>query len=141
MLKGIFKGLYTALTYGRNGLDDLGKFQLYILLFTIILDLFLDSYIVGFFQLITIILIIYRFMSRNLYKRVKENQKFNDIRYGLFSPFKNIKRKLTDRNHLYKKCSCGTIIKTPLPKKRGIKHSVCPNCGKRNRLIALRRRK
>ena len=80
-------------------------------------------------------------MSKNLYKRVKENQIFNDIRYGILSPFKNIIRRVKDRKHLYKKCSCGTTIKTPLPKKRGIKHTTCPNCGKRNRIIALRKKK
>jgi hypothetical protein len=106
------------------------------LLVLIILDLFFDSYIVGLLQLITIIIIIYRFLSKNIYKRVKENQKFMDIKYVLFKPFKNIKRRIKDREHLYKKCGCGTTIKVKLPKKLGIKHAKCPNCGKSNVRLA-----
>ena len=141
MIKGLFKTLYKSMTIGRNGIDDIVKFQFYFLIVLVILDIFVDSYIVGLLQLITMITIGFRFMSKNLYKRVKENQIFNDIRFGLISPFKNIFRRIKDRKHLYKKCSCGTTIKTPLPKKIGIKHTTCPNCGKRNRIIALRKKK
>lgn len=139
--KDIFKGLYNRAIMGRNGIDDLLKFQFYFLIILVILDIFLDSYIVGLLQLITMITIGFRFMSKNLYKRVKENQIYNNIRYGLISPFRNIIRRIKDRKHLYKKCSCGTTIKTPLPKKCGIKHTTCPNCGKRNRILALRKKK
>lgn len=139
--KDIFKSLYNRAIMGRNGIDDLIKFQFYFLIILVILDIFLDSYIVGLLQLITMITIGYRFMSKDMYKRVKENQIFNNIRYGLISPFKNIIRRIKDRKHLYKKCSCGTTIKTPLPKKCGIKHTTCPNCGKRNKIIALRKKK
>lgn len=139
--KDIFKGIYNKAITGRNGIDDLIKFQFGFLIVLLILDIFVDSYIVGLLQLITMITIGFRFMSKNIYKRVKENQVFNDIRYGLISPFKNIIRRIKDRDHLYKKCSCGTTIKTPLPKKCGIKHTKCPNCGKRNRIIAFRKRK
>lgn len=141
MIKGLFKTLYRGITTGRNGIDDLLKAQFYFLVILVILDIFLDSYIVGLLQLLTMISIGFRFMSKNLYKRVKENQIFNDFRYGLISPFKNINRRIKDRKHLYKKCSCGTTIKTPLPKKIGIKHTTCPNCGKRNRILALRKKK
>ena len=139
--KDIFKSLYNRAIMGRNGIDDLIKFQFYFLIILTVLDIFVDSYIVGLLQLITMITIGYRFMSKNLYKRVKENQIYNNIRYGIISPFKNIIRRIKDWKHLYKKCSCGTTIKTPLPKKRGIKHTTCPNCGKRNRIIALRKKK
>ena len=139
--KDIFNSLYNRAIMGRNGIDDLIKFQFYFLIILVILDIFLDSYIVGLLQLITMITIGYRFMSKDMYKRVKENQIFNNIRYGLISPFKNIIRRIKDRKHLYKKCSCGTTIKTPLPKKCGIKHTTCPNCGKRNKIIALRKKK
>lgn len=141
MYKNILYNLYNKALNGRNGIDDLIKFQFIILIILTVLDIFVDSYTVGLLQLITMITIGYRFMSKNLYRRVKENQIYNNIRYGIISPFKNIIRRIKDRKHLYKKCSCGTTIKTPLPKKRGIKHTTCPNCGKRNRIIALRKKK
>ena len=141
MYKNILYNLYNKALNGRNGIDDLVKFQFIILIILTVLDIFVDSYTVGLLQLVTMITIGYRFMSKNLYRRVKENQIYNNIRYGIISPFKNIIRRIKDRKHLYKKCSCGTTIKTPLPKKRGIKHTTCPNCGKRNRIIALRKKK
>ena len=110
MYKNILYNLYNKALNGRNGIDDLVKFQFIILIVLTILDIFVDSYIVGLLQLITMITIGYRFMSKNLYKRVKENQIYNNIRYGIISPFKNIIRRIKDRKHLYKKCSCGTTI-------------------------------
>ena len=141
MYKSIFKGIYNKMIQGRNGFDDLCKVQLYFLGILFIIDLFVDSYVVGLLQLITMIIIGYRFFSKNIYRRVKENQIFMDVKYGLFKPFKNIKRRIKDRKHLYKRCKCGTTIKVKLPKKRGIKHAKCPNCGKRNSILALRKRK
>ena len=139
--KDIIRGIYNKAISGRNGIDDLVKFQFYCLIILTILDIFVDSYTVGLLQLITIVTLLYRFLSKNIYRRVKENQIFRDIKYGILSPFRNIIRKIKDRKHLYKKCSCGTIIKTPLPKRIGLKHAKCPNCGKRNRIFTLRKKK
>ena len=71
MYKSVFKSLYNKVIDGRNGIDDLIKFQFYFLIILFILDIFVDSYTVGLLQLISMISIGYRFMSRNLYKRVK----------------------------------------------------------------------
>lgn len=112
--------IYKKLLGERYGLDELGKFSLFVLAGLIILDIFVDSYIVGLLQVIVIALIIFRFMSKNIFKRLKENEVFCDIRYAIFKPFKNIKRNLTDRGHICKRCSCGTTIKIGLPKKEGL---------------------
>ena len=141
MYKNIFNIIFNKLLEGRNGKDDLCVFQFKILIVLFILDIFVDSYIVGLLQLITMFTLGYRFLSKNIYSRVKENEKFLDIKYSLISPFKNIKRRIVDREHLYKKCSCGTTIKVKLPKKIGIKHAKCPNCSKRVRILALRKNK
>ena len=106
MIKSLFKALYKNITASRNGIDDLLKFQFYFLILLVILDIFLDSYIVGFLQLITMISIGIRFMSKNLYRRVKENQIFNNIRYGMISPFKNIIR----RNNVRYLDDCSEIL-------------------------------
>ena len=140
MYKGIFSALYKKMLGDRYGLDEIGKFQFKILLVLVIIDLFVDSYTVGLLQLITMIIMIYRFMSKDVFKRLKENEKFCNIRYDLFKPFKNIKRNFTDKKHIYKKCRCGTTIKVGVPKKRGIKHATCPNCGKRVRILALKKK-
>lgn len=140
MYKGIFSALYKKLLGDRYGLDEIGKFQFKILLVLVIIDLFVDSYIVGILQLITMGIMIYRFTSKNVFKRLKENEIFCNIRYDLFKPFKNLKRNLSDKKHIYKKCKCGTTVKVGLPKKRGIKHATCPSCGKRVRILALKKK-
>ena len=75
--KDIIRGIYNKAISGRNGIDDLVKFQFYCLIILTILDIFVDSYIVGLLQLITIITLLYRFLSKNIYRRVKENQIFS----------------------------------------------------------------
>lgn len=141
MYKNLFVAFYKKLLGDRYGIDDLAKLQFYFLLLLVIVDIFVDSYIVGLLQLITMIIMIYRFMSKNIFKRLKENEKYCDIRYAIFKPFKNIKRNLVDKKHIYKKCKCGTTIKMPLPKKWGLKHTTCPNCGKRLKFITLKKKK
>lgn len=141
MYKGLFAAIYKKLLGERYGIDELTKFHFFMLVVLIIIDLFVDSYIVGLLQLLMMGLIIFRFMSKNTYKRLKENEIFCNIRYEIVKPFKNIKRNLRDKKHIYKKCKCGTTIKVKVPKKRGIKHTTCPNCGKRVRILALKVKK
>ena len=141
MYKQILYGIYKRLLGDRYGFDDLGKFCFLILGVLIIIDLFVDSYIVCLLQLIFIFLIIYRFLSRKIYRRCRENEKFLDIKNFLLKPFRNIKRRFKDKKHIYKKCRCGTTLKLNLPKKMGIKHTTCPKCKKRIGFITFRCRK
>lgn len=138
MYKGLFSMIYKKLLGERYGIDNLSKFLFFLLGILIIIDLFVDSYVVGILQLLIMGLIVFRFMSKNTFKRLRENEIFCNIRYSIFKPFRNIKRNLSDKKHIYKKCKCGTTIKVGVPKKRGIKHTTCPNCGKRVRLLALK---
>ena len=141
MYKQLLLNLYKKLLGDRYGFDQLGKFCFIVLGILIIIDLFIDSYIVGLLQIIVIIIISYRFLSKNIYKRCRENEKFLDVKNFLLKPFRNIKRNIKDKKHIYKKCSCGTTLKLNLPKKRGIKHATCPSCQKRVRFFAFRCRK
>ncbi len=141
MYKGLFSMIYKKLLGERYGIDDLSKFHFFILVVLIVIDLFVDSYIVGLLQLLTIGVIVFRFMSKNVFKRLKENELFCNIRYSICKPFRNIKRNIKDRKHIYKSCKCGTTIKVGLPKTRGIKHTTCPKCGKRVKILALKVKK
>ncbi len=128
--------------YGRYGYDDLYKFlfKFYIVLF--IINLFIRNNILVIVEFITIIVMFYRFFSKNIYKRSNENQKFIEIKNKMLKPFDNIKRNRKDKNHIYKKChKCKTILKLPLPMKRGFKHAKCPECGKRVTLFAFKYQK
>ena len=126
--------------YGRYGLDDLGNFLFKIYLILFILNLFLKLYVLTIIEFILVVVILYRFISKDIYKRSRENVLFRKIKKKLFKPFSNIKRNINDKDHVYKKCHyCKTTLKLPLPNKRGIKKVKCTNCKKRNKFLILKK--
>ena len=127
-----FKNKLAGFFYGRYGNDTLNKtltaiYLVWLIAFTII-DIFVQSIafsIIGWIVTLTLfILIISRTMSRKIYARRKENEKFCNF-------FKLRKNKFRDRKtHVYKKCpACKNNLR--LPKQKGKHTVVCPCC--RNR--------
>ena len=128
--------------YGRYGLDDLGNFLFKVYLILFILNLFLKLYVLTIIEFVLVVVILYRFISKDIYKRSRENVLFRKIKKKLFKPFSNIKRNINDKDHVYKKCHyCKTTLKLPLPNKRGIKKVKCTNCKKRNKFLILKKMK
>ena len=127
--------------YGRYGIDELYKFLFYIYLILAIINLFLHNIIITRNEFIIIFISIYRSLSKNTRQRRKENKLFLKLKKNIIKPFSNIKRNIQDKEHIYKKCSCGTTLKLPLPKKYGIKHTKCPDCKKRLAFLALKKEK
>ena len=126
---GKFKDKLARFFYGRYGNDTLNKVLMYVylswLITTSVIDIFVNSkiftVITSAITLALFILVIYRMMSRNIYKRRRENEKFCGF-------FKLQRNKFRDRKtHIYRKCpSCKAVLR--LPKAKG-KHSVvCPRC-------------
>lgn len=113
---------------GRYGVDELYRFLLIICLVVIIVNMFVNSIILRIIELIIFIYAIYRILSKNIYKRNKENKKYLEIKDKIVKFIEYHKQKYRDRNtHMYKKCpKCKQKIRLPL--KKG-KHTVkCPNC-------------
>lgn len=133
---------------GRNGSDEL---YFAMLVMSIVLDIgdwFIKSRVYSIFALAFFILTMYRFFSKNLYKRQMENAKFlelvSKIKRKDFShnPYEvkpkkpsKIKKKIDaykmrfrDRKtHVFKKCpGCQAVIR--LPKKKGEHTVCCPRC-------------
>ena len=128
--------------YGRYGIDDLYKFLFKVYIILLIINIFIHHYILFILETILIIIIFYRIFSKKIYKRNKENQIYLKMRNKIVQPFKNIKKKYHDKNHIYKKCHhCNVILKLPLPESRGIKHTRCPKCKKRLTIITLKKQK
>lgn len=129
--------------YGRYArIDELYKALLWLYIILLVIDLFLHSKILLIVKFIVATVLIYRFFSKNIYKRNNENQKYIKFRNKLLKPFSNIKRNIKDKDHVYKKCSkCKTILKLPVPTERGIKHAKCPKCKKRVTLFTLKKLK
>ena len=127
-----FTNKLASFFYGRYGNDTLNKvltavYLVWLITFTIV-DIFVNSIIfsiVGW--LVTLVLFIWvmcRMMSRNIYARRRENEKFCGF-------FKLRKNKFRDRKtHVYRKCkSCKSVLR--LPKAKGKHFVVCPKCKNR----------
>ena len=122
------KSLLFKLFYGRYGSDSYEYFLLVIYACLCIVNAFL---LIDVLQILTWILcfyILFRMMSKNHYKRRRENEKFLSV----YSRIKVNIKLFFDRIRYFgrasfRKCKhCKAIIK--LPVKRG-KHSVrCPKC-------------
>ena len=118
----------TKFMYGRYGIDELYYFLLIICLIIIILNIFIKSSILTLIEFIILILATFRYLSKNISKRKKENKRYLYIKDKILNYFNYQRRKYNDRNtHMYKKCpKCKQKIRLPL--KKG-KHTVkCPNC-------------
>lgn len=130
----------------EKGFDDLNRFLLIMIIIFLLIDIFFKIFFIGILLIVFTLLLIFRMFSKNKYKRVKENRIYLELLLkikGLFRIGKNkTKSYKKNKNNIYKKCpSCGTILKLPLPKKIGIKHTTCPTCSKRFGFLCLRKKR
>mgnify|MGYP003306016161 FL=1 len=128
---------------GRYGPDELYKFLLWLYILLFIIELIFGFTILNIMEMIIVLIMFYRFFSKNIYKRRKENEIYLKIKKKVMKPFRNIKRNYKDRNYyVYKVCSkCKTTLKLPLPSKRGIQKVKCPTCKKRIKFMCFRQEK
>ena len=128
---------------GRYGPDDLYKFLLRLYLVLFLIDLFINSRILTVLELIIVLIMFYRLLSKNIYTRQKENRLYLKYKEKFLKPFQNIKRNFKDRDyHVYKKCKhCKSTLKLPLPPKRGIQTVKCPKCKNKIKFLCLRQEK
>lgn len=126
-----FGDRYIKFMKDRYGIDELYKFLLLICFVLIVINTFISNNIIRLFEVLLNVIIFYRYMSKNIKLRKKENDKYLEIKDKIIKLFDYNKKKYKDRNtHMYKKCpKCKQKIRLPL--KKG-KHTVkCPNCGNR----------
>ena len=117
-----------AFMAGRYGVDRLYYFLLAICFIFIVINLFVNSFILSLIESGLFIYAIYRVMSRNIYKRQQENEKFTRLIDKPKKYFNLQKCKKRDKKtHVYKKCpSCKNNLR--LPRKKGEHTVVCPCC-------------
>ena len=126
-----FGDRYIKFMKDRSGIDELYKFLRLICFVLLVINTFVSNNIIRLFEVLLIVIIFYRYMSKNIKLRKKENDKYLEIKDKIIKLFDYNKKKYKDRNtHMYKKCpKCKQKIRLPL--KKG-KHTVkCPNCGNR----------
>ncbi len=117
--------------YGRNGFDRLCLGIVWTALILSVLNLFIHSFIIWVLEYVLILWCIFRALSKNIYKRQRENQKFLKIWGKIKGFFKLQKNRFHDRKtHIYRSCPhCKSNLR--LPKRKG-KHTVrCPKCNLR----------
>lgn len=134
---------------GRYGMDELGRF---LLIFTVIIVLASNFRFLHILYLPGLLLLAYtyfRIMSRNIYKRQQENQKYMALR-SKFSVGKNRKNNMRQGTwaggsgqnagygyantansahsyNFYRCRNCGQTVR--VPKGKGTVKITCPGCG------------
>lgn len=115
---------------GRNGVDALYNFLIILCCILIIVNFFLSGIPKLILSAVYIALISYslfRYFSKDLYRRRKENADFLRFTKGFVAFFRLQRDRIRDRKtHVYRRCKkCRNVLR--LPKKPG-KHKVCCPC-------------
>ena len=123
-----FKRWFYKTFTGIYGLD-----RLYFVLFgacmvLIFINLFIGTWILYILEAALLIYMVFRFMSKNIAARKRENDWFLGVWRPIKRWFKLQRDRFRDRKtHVYKKCpKCGAILR--LPKKKGKNIANCPRC-------------
>ncbi|MBX4260991.1 hypothetical protein KTC96_07480 [Clostridium estertheticum] len=134
---GNFKNKLAQFMYGRYGTDQLYLALIALYFVLIVANAFINSTIIRGIMFAILILIVFRALSRNVYKRNMENEKFMKF----FKPIKSkgafeIRRIKEIKTHRFRKCPhCKKMLR--LKRLRG-KHTVkCPSCNKEFELRIL----
>ncbi len=127
----MYNNKFRMFMLGRYGVDELYKFLLVICFILLVVNTFVNSIIIRVIEVLLVVIIFYRFFSRNIKLRKKENSIYLKYRNKIIKIFNYNKNKYKDRNtYMYKKCpKCKQKIRLPL--KKG-EHTVkCPSCNNR----------
>ena len=127
---GNFKNKLTQFMYGRYGTDQLYTASIVLYFVLLVANSFIRSTIISGLMSVILILIIFRALSRNTYKRSMENEKFMKIWKPVKAKGTFQLRKIKEiKTHRFRKCPhCKKILR--LKRVRG-KHTVkCPSCNK-----------
>ncbi len=130
------QGRLNAFMSGRYGNDQLNRTLTIVWCALLVLSSVLSVFGADFWIVIaanllclgTAVLVFFRFLSKKIFKRSAENEKYMKLHYGISEFFKLQSLRWKERKtHLYKKCPhCKKVMR--LPRVNG-KHTVrCPIC-------------
>lgn len=120
-----------AFMQGRYGIDELSRFLTIVALIMLLLS---NLPYLGFLYILSIVVLVWswtRSLSRNIYKRQRERDRFLSIRNKFMPRVKVRKMIWRDRKtHKYYKCpSCKTMVRIRKPGKGKKIRVTCPKCG------------
>lgn len=127
---GSFRYKLQQFFYGRNGPDTLYNVCVWVSFAFAVAGVFTPGIVGYIFFGIYFLLFgysIFRLLSKNVYRRQRENAAFTGFFDKIKKKFRFWKTRIKDKDHTYRKCPhCKSQLR--LPKKKG-KHSVrCPRC-------------
>lgn len=124
---------------GRYGSDELYWFSFAVLVLLSVVNLFAHQFWLWLAESLVLVLLLFRFFSRNIGRRQTENRSFLRLvrkverffkqTYHKISRFFKLQRqKWRDRKtHVFRKCPhCRAVLR--LPKIKGPHHLSCPRC-------------
>lgn len=79
---------------GRYGIDDLYKVLLVIYTILILINIFIRSKIIAVIEVLLIIIMIYRVLSKNIYQRSKENDMYLKAKNKILSTYNYNKKEI-----------------------------------------------
>ena len=113
---------------GRNGVDDLARFESWFVLVVLILSIFTRSGLLDLIAIAFIVHMYFRVFSRNVSKRYEENQKFLNFRYDWTVKW-NRKKKHFEQRKMYKFYKCPMCRQElRVPRGHGKICITCPKC-------------
>lgn len=119
---------------GRNGNDQLNRFLLLADVVLLLLSSILSRYsrLGGLFYLLVLVLLgftYYRMLSRDLYRRRSENEKYLRVKNQFFAKFRVLRERWKQRkDYKFFSCpSCKAVMR--VPRGRGKIRIVCHKCG------------
>ena len=126
---------YQRLMYHRYGVDELYYFLFKIIIILVIMNLFFSSQYLHIGEISLLSIMVFRKYSKNRRKRNEENTNYLLLRRMLKKKWEK-----RDTEHIYKKCQkCKTILRLPLPSTRGVKHTRCPKCKRKMKVLCLKK--
>ena len=121
--------------YGRNGMDHLNQALIRFYLLLWLLSMLLSalklekvSAVLNVLMSVLMLYIFFRMLSKNLYKRRDENQRWISWWWGVKNRASAAKTRHADKDHKYFSCkNCQTICRVPAGKGKIV--ITCPKCG------------
>ena len=123
-----FRDRFANWMSGRNGMDELARFESGLVLVLLIISLFSRLGLLYIVALAVMIHMYYRMFSRNVSKRYEENQKFLNLRYNSTVEGNKKKKHFAQRKtYCFFKCpQCKQEVR--VPRGHGKICITCPRC-------------
>lgn len=123
-----FRDRFANWMSGRNGMDELARFESGLVLVLLIISLFSRLGLLYIVALAVMIHMYYRMFSRNVSKRYEENQKFLNLQYNSTVEWNKKKKHFAQRKtYCFFKCpQCKQEVR--VPRGHGKICITCPRC-------------